>query len=238
MTDRPRYSDLWQSPNFGERAGGVQPSLIILHYTGMKTGFSALSRLVDMHSKVSAHYCVDEDGTVYTLLPEDKRAWHAGKSYWAGEADINSHSIGIEIVNPGHEFGYRPFPPVQVQAVIALCRDIQGRYDIRHVLAHSDIAPERKEDPGELFPWKTLAEAGVGLWPSLHTPPLQTGGRTGGGVQGTLTALGYDPKVDEKTLLTAFQRHFVPEAFQNGTQGQADALTLSRLYGLHKLLHP
>ena len=151
--------------NHEDRADGVEPSIIIMHYTGMETMLAARERLSDPESKVSAHYLVDTDGTLYDLVPEDKRAWHAGLSYWHGETDINSCSIGIEIVNPGHEFGYKPFPSAQMQTVMELGRAIKTRHDIKYVLGHSDIAPERKKDPGELFPWEWLAGQGVGMWP-------------------------------------------------------------------------
>ena len=156
------------SPNF-DRRGGVPVSILVLHYTGMQSGAEALARLCDSASKVSAHYVVEEDGGVYALVAEEHRAWHAGVSSWHGETRVNAASIGIEIVNPGHEFGYRPFPRVQVEAVIALCRDILSRHEIpaRNVVGHSDVAPMRKEDPGELFPWAWLAAQGVGLWPSF-----------------------------------------------------------------------
>lgn len=152
----------WRSPNFEARAGGVSPSMIIVHYTGMQSAEAALSRLCDPLAKVSAHYCIDEGGTIYALVDEGMRAWHAGKSYWDGVEDINSHSIGIELVNPGHEFGYRPFPAVQIEAFIALCHDIKSRHEIEWILGHSDVAPERKQDPGELFPWNRVADENIG----------------------------------------------------------------------------
>lgn len=160
-----RYKADWRSPNFEERKNGVKPSMIIVHYTGMKTAQEALERLCSPESKVSAHYVVDEDGSIYQLVLEDKRAWHAGVSNWQGETDINSHSIGIELVNPGHEFGYRPFPDAQIEALIALCHDIRERHEIEWVLGHEDVAPDRKQDPGELFPWSRLEQAGIGKLP-------------------------------------------------------------------------
>src|SRR5215510_11405009 len=133
----------------------------------METGAAAVARLCDAEAKVSAHYTVDEDGTIYAHVPEGQRAWHAGASWWAGERNVNGRSIGIEIVNPGHEFGYRSFPDAQIDAVIRLSLEILSRHAIppERVIGHSDVAPARKQDPGELFPWKTLATAGVGLWP-------------------------------------------------------------------------
>ena len=231
------------SPNHEPRKNGVKPTMMILHYTGMKTAEEALVRMCDPQTKVSAHYCVDEDGTIYKLVEEDRRAWHAGKSYWAGETDINSHSIGIEIVNPGHEHGYRPFPEKQIESAIWLCQAIQSQNIIRYVLGHSDVAPDRKEDPGELFPWKQLAEEGIGLWPS---PPSQSSPRRGeedrpqgdqeGGRLYDLHKIGYNPEINEKILITAFQRHWVPEAFEAGTAGQVCDLTRKRLIGLLKLM--
>ena len=159
------------SPNFDERK--VPPDIVVLHYTGMRTGEEALARLRDPEAKVSSHYLVEEDGRVFRLVPEERRAWHAGRSFWKGETDINGRSIGVEIVNPGHEFGYRPFPKAQIAAVIALLADIRSRWmiDDSRVLGHSDVAPERKDDPGELFPWKDLAAAGHGLWVEPDAAP-------------------------------------------------------------------
>lgn len=155
----------YTSPNYGQRKEGLQPYMIVLHYTGRPTAREALEWLCDPEKEVSAHYVIDEDGTTYQLVEEDKRAWHAGVSEWQGETDINSASIGIELVNPGHEFGYRPFPHEQMAALATLCKDIMARHDIQFVLGHEDVAPGRKEDPGELFDWLWLAEHGV---PSIH----------------------------------------------------------------------
>ncbi len=154
------------SPNHDSRNG--QPiDMLVLHYTGMKTGAEARARLVHPEAKVSAHYVVEENGDIYRLVAEENRAWHAGVSQWRGNTNINQRSIGIEIVNPGHEFGYRAFPDAQMESVALLCKDILSRHDIpkRNIVAHSDIAPVRKEDPGELFDWKGLANQGIGLWP-------------------------------------------------------------------------
>src|SRR5436309_14850475 len=152
------------SPNFGKRAEGKPIDMLILHYTGMANAERALKWLCDPESSVSAHYFVFEDGRVVQLVDHTERAWHAGKSFWAGETDINSCSLGIEIANPGHEYGHRPFPDRQIEAVIALCHELLPQYPIppERVLAHSDVAPLRKEDPGELFPWQRLFEAGIG----------------------------------------------------------------------------
>jgi N-acetylmuramoyl-L-alanine amidase len=230
------------SPNFNNRT--APPSIILLHYTGMPTGEGALTRLRDPQAKVSSHYLVEEDGRVFSLVPEERRAWHAGVSFWKGERDINSASIGIEIVNPGHEFGYRAFPEAQVAAVIELLGDIRSRWEIEdsHIVGHSDVAPDRKEDPGELFPWKRLAEAGHGLWVE---PPPAPGAPLGLGDEGTgvfalqagLTRLGYDSapsgRYDEQTqtIVRAFQRHWRPERFD----GIADGETRARLVHLLRM---
>jgi N-acetylmuramoyl-L-alanine amidase len=200
------------SPNFGPRKEDKKIKYLILHYTGTPTAFEALRLLQGRQAdhEVSAHYFVDEDGSITRLVSEDMRAWHAGKSCWEGEEDINSCSIGIEIQNPGHEFGYRKFPEAQIRSVTELCRGIIGRHKILpcHVLAHSDIAPERKKDPGELFPWQQLAAEGIGLWPEAK----ETDGEKD--IKAILTKFGYDAALDEKTLIAAFQRHFEPEVFQ------------------------
>jgi N-acetylmuramoyl-L-alanine amidase len=177
--------------------------MLVLHYTGMTSGAAALSRLCDPEAKVSSHYAIDEDGTVYMLVPEDRRAWHAGVSCWAGETNINARSIGIELVNPGHEFGYRAFPDAQIAALTTLCHSILMRHPIpsARVLGHSDVAPMRKEDPGELFPWERLARAGIGLWPQKAE---------GAPDAGQLARFGYDPNAAPDKLITAFQRHFRP----------------------------
>jgi len=159
------------SPNFDART--KVPDMLVLHYTGMTSGAEALARLRDPEAKVSAHYLVEEDGRIFRLVAEERRAWHAGRSFWKGEEGVNHASIGIEIVNPGHEFGYRPFPEAQIAAVIALLADIRGRWTVEdgRILGHSDVAPARKQDPGELFPWKRLAEAGHGVWADADPAP-------------------------------------------------------------------
>ena len=214
--------------------------MLILHYTGMTTARAALDRLRDPAAKVSSHYIVDEDGAVSRLVAEERRAWHAGVSYWRGSTQLNDRSVGIEIVNPGHEFGYRPFPVLQLAAVCDLCLSVLSRHPIpaRNVLAHSDVAPDRKEDPGELFDWAELAANGVGLWPS-EVPDLGITGivrdvATLVEVRRALTAIGY--KVTPtggadrglSAVLRAFQRHWRPEAIT----GQADIGTLARLRGV------
>lgn len=219
------------SPNFDARRGGAAPAFILLHYTGMIDAAAALARLCDPASQVSAHYTVDEDGALYTHVSEDKRAWHAGQSFWRGLDDLNSRSIGVEIVNPGHENGYRTFPEKQIQAVAELCRGILKRFDLgpESVLAHSDVAPARKQDPGELFPWKALAGQGVGVWPCEADEDRVKG--AGLDVDRALIDFGYDPHADATDRLLAFQRHYEPEAFA-GTPGEITARTRGRLYGL------
>ena len=211
------------SPNHDTR-GGVAVDILVLHYTGMKSGAAALSRLCDPAAKVSAHYTIDEDGTVYAMVPEEMRAWHAGVSCWAGARDINARSIGIELVNPGHEFGYRPFPEAQIAAVIELAADIVARHAIPawRVLGHSDVAPLRKDDPGELFPWARLAGEGIGLWPGHGADPGEIQ------VAALLAHYGYDPEVPLDKTVTAFQRHFRPTR----VDGMADAETRAMLAGL------
>jgi N-acetylmuramoyl-L-alanine amidase len=191
------------SPNHDDR-GKAAIDMLVLHYTGMETAKAALERLCDANAKVSSHYTVDEDGTTYVHVPEARRAWHAGVSSWAGATDINARSIGIELVNPGHEHGYRDFPDAQIAALITLCHGILLRHPIAsaRVLAHSDVAPARKEDPGERFPWERLARAGIGLWPVSRDAGL--------GPE-ALGRFGYDLGAGEEKVVTAFQRHFRPQ---------------------------
>jgi N-acetylmuramoyl-L-alanine amidase len=224
------------SPNFDART--APPDMIVMHYTGMKTGEEALARLRDPEARVSSHYLVEEDGRVFSLVAEERRAWHAGRGSWRGETNCNAVSIGIEIVNPGHEFGYRPFPEAQIAAVTALTSEIRGRWQVpdNRIIGHSDLAPARKQDPGELFPWKRLAEAGHGLWAEADPAPGEplAEGDEGVGVfalQAGLTRLGYDcapsGKFDQNTreVVMAFQRHWVQSRFD----GVADGLTRARL---------
>lgn len=184
--------------------------MIILHYTDLPGIQDAFKELCGPAAQNSAHYLVDEDGAVYGLVDEKYRAWHAGVSFWNGVTDTNSRSVGIEIVNPGHSWGYRPFPDAQIGGVCELCLDIMKRHNIpaANVLAHSDVAPTRKKDPGELFPWKQLAEKGIGLWTDEFAP-------AGKSPAEMLAAIGYDI-TDEDAALTAFQRHFYPEALTRG----------------------
>lgn len=230
------------SPSFGARRGRGVIDMVILHYTGMRTGEEALARLCDPAVEVSAHYMVEEDGRIFALVEEAMRAWHAGAGVWQDDRDVNSRSIGIEIVNPGHEWGYRPFPEHQIAAVEALLSGIVSRHAIApgHVLGHSDVAPARKEDPGELFPWERLARAGFGLWPPadlLLAGDTLRAGDTGEGVerfQSDLAAFGYGLEVtgtfDAATVcvVTAFQRHFEPEAFREDRVGEASPMAQAR----------
>jgi|SRR5665213_543614 len=236
-------ADVVASPNHDERKDG-EPDMILLHYTGMESGQAALDRLTTASSKVSAHYVVFEDGRIVQCVPEAMRAWHAGVSSWAGDTDINSRSIGIEIVNPGHEFGYPIYPLRQIAAVIALCKTIltrRGPISADRVLGHSDVAPERKQDPGEKFPWELLNESGVGHW--VRPAPLDLIGTTLNRgdrseavtrLQKSLRTYGYgitDGGVfDELTgeVVTAFQRHF-RQARVDGTADPSTQLTLRAL---------
>lgn len=242
-TDTGVKARIHPSPNHGERPEGASVNMLILHYTGMKDGEAALRRLCDPRAEVSAHYLVHEDGSVLQCVPEARRAWHAGQSFWKGERDINSLSIGVEIVNPGHEWGYREFPDLQIEAVMSLCADICQRHAISPwmVLAHSDIAPARKEDPGEKFPWDRLAENGIGHYvePAAESAGLfMQFGETGQpveAVQSMLAIYGYDVDItgefDDKTrdAVTAFQRHF--------RAGKVDGVVdQSTVETLHKLL--
>ena len=221
------------SPNHDARPASKAVDLMLLHYTGMRDCGAALQRLRDPAAKVSSHYLVDEDGTIYRLVDEARRAWHAGQSYWAGERDINGISIGIELVNPGHEFGYRAFPRPQISALIELARGIMARNPIPapRVLGHSDVAPRRKMDPGELLDWRTLATAGVGFWPEPAEGPEDLAS-----LQRALARYGYEiaptGKPDEQTTacLRAFQRHFRPARID----GLADAQCCALIHGLEQ----
>ncbi len=240
--DSSLASDVIPSPNFGDREKGRLPDMIVLHYTGMPDVEGALARLCTAGTEVSAHYVVLEDGRVVQCVQEAKRAWHAGVALWAGEEDINSCSIGIEIVNRGHDWGYPDFPLRQVAAVIALCRGILLRRNMPadRVLAHSDVAPARKKDPGEKFPWDSLANSGVGHW--VYPAPIVAGdvlrlGSIGDEVramQESLAKYGYGIEVNgtfdgtTQQVVTAFQRHFRPAR----VDGIADPSTLSTLKSL------
>ncbi|MBI3452693.1 MAG: N-acetylmuramoyl-L-alanine amidase [Rhodospirillales bacterium] len=216
------------SPNHDARPAGGAIDMLVVHYTGMANGAAALDRLCDPAAKVSAHYLVEEDGRVFRLVPEDRRAWHAGIAFWRGVRDINARSIGVELVNPGHEFGYRPFPPAQIDAFIGLARAIHARHPIptRNVVGHSDVAPARKTDPGELFPWRDVARAGIGLWPEERADP--DAAPSIAAARDMLGRYGYEtPDGDAAitTALAAFQRHFRPAR----VDGALDRETFARL---------
>ena len=234
MILRPR-----PSPNQAPRPPDLPIDMLVLHYTGMVSAEAALDRLCDPVAQVSAHYVVEEDGGVWSLVEEDARAQHAGVSFWRGHSGLNDRSIGIEIVNPGHAHGYPDFPAAQMAAVCALCLDILGRHPIpaRNVVAHSDVAPGRKDDPGEKFNWFGMARNGVGLWP-VDTPDVGTNPmRDIDEIRTGLRWVGYDvapigpADAALSSVLRAFQRHWRPEA----VTGDADQGTLARLAALLRL---
>jgi N-acetylmuramoyl-L-alanine amidase len=242
MTAAPDSSlaTLWcPSPNREPRRGVSAPDMLILHYTGMESAEAALDWLTREEAKVSCHYLVDEEGRIAQIVAESERAWHAGQSLWAGETDLNSRSIGIEIHNPGHDFDYPAFPEAEMQAVEALCLDILARYAIApdRVLAHSDVAPGRKRDPGEKFDWARLARKGIGLW--VEPVALGTDQGLGPGDEGESVArlqqqlrdFGYGVEVTStygtglEKVVEAFQRHFRPARID----GRADLSTRETL---------
>jgi N-acetylmuramoyl-L-alanine amidase len=214
------------SPNFDERTSPV--SILVLHYTGMPDAAGAIARLSDPEAKVSCHYLIAEDGQILRLVAEDKRAWHAGKSHWRGLDNLNSASIGIEIVNPGHEFGYRPFPEAQIDALIPLVSDIIQRHGITrgNVVGHSDIAPARKQDPGELFPWYRLAKLRLAL--PRPTKNLMDPHWSDAGFLLALNRFGYDI-TDPLAATVAFQRRFRPELLDGTIDGECRAILLALL---------
>ena len=221
--------------NYEDRADGASPCMLLLHYTGMESMEAAKERLSDPESKVSAHYLIDEDGHVFDLVPDSKRAWHAGLSYWGQESDINSVSIGIEIVNPGHEFGYRDFSPEQMESVLGLCKKLMSKYNIVHVLGHSDVAPERKMDPGEKFDWKWLAENGVGMWPDPTSEEYEKAeliARHDYDAEKLFAFFGYNPMSAYIDVVTAYHRHFYPEIFESGNEGTICQESVARLLSL------
>jgi N-acetylmuramoyl-L-alanine amidase len=210
------------SPNHEARPDGAVIDTLVLHYTGMRSGADAIARLCDPAAKVSAHYVMEEDGAVFRLVAEGRRAAHAGISNWRGRSALNGNSIGIEIVNPGHEWGYRAFPALQMAAVCDLCLEIMARHPIdqRNVVAHSDIAPDRKQDPGELFDWQGMAANGVGLWPGADAAPADEAA-----LLPLLGTIGYRTDLPLSVLLTAFQRHWLP----GRADGIADEATRARV---------
>lgn len=237
----PAVRDL-PSPNQDDRPADTPIDMLMLHYTGMKTAREAVDRLRDPDARVSSHYVVDEDGAVLRLVQERRRAWHAGVSYWRGHEELNARSIGIEIVNPGHEWGYRDFPVLQLAAVCDLCLSILSRYSIPpcNIVAHSDVAPDRKQDPGEKFDWEELARNGVGFWP-FAVPDLgtaETPDTVVPEVRRALASIGYRVAPDGpmhaslSTTVCAFQRHWRPEA----VTGRIDVGTLARLRAVARSL--
>lgn len=220
------------SSNHDARPPGVRPSLLLLHYTGMQSAAAAVARLCDPATGVSAHYVIEEGGLVTQLVPEERRAWHAGLGGWHEVTDVNSHSIGIELVNPGHEWGYRPFPDAQIVALVELASAIRDRYDLppRAIIGHSDTASARKTDPGELFPWARLAAHGLGIWPTsaprraVDLPAALS----------NLAAIGYRPDLPGTVsvhLIAAFQRHWR----QARVDGVLDAETMGLIEAVARL---
>jgi len=216
------------SPNHETRADGLAVDMLVVHYTGMTSARAALERLCDPEAKVSAHYLIDEDGAVHRLVAEDRRAWHAGVAAWRGETDVNGRSIGIELVNPGHEYGYRPFPDAQMDSFRELAAGILTRHSIpaRNVVGHSDVAPTRKSDPGEFFDWRGLAAIGIGLW----TEPAEMLDLDPAHLRALLADIGYDTE-DLPATVRAFQRHYRPER----ANGRIDPETARLIAGLHAL---
>lgn len=215
------------SQNFDERVDGQHPTMIILHYTGTPTADEARARFCDpapndIVGRISPHYMIGAEGEVYHFVHEEKRAWHAGRAAWGNCTDINSASIGIEIWNSGHEYNFEEFLSIQIEVVIGLIKDIRGRWNIpgQHILGHSDVAPGRKLDPGEKFPWRVLADAGIGLMPEIFAPPPQSAPLKREGFYTGLQAFGYTYTADERTLLNAFRRHFAPHLL--GVEGVTD----------------
>lgn len=215
-----------ESPNWNERKSPV--SMVVLHYTGMETARGALERMCAPEAEVSAHYMIDEDGMVVSLVPEDKRAWHAGRSYWRGVTDVNSASIGIELVNPGHEFGYRPFPEAQMEALLPLLADIMKRHNIprANVVGHSDIAPARKQDPGELFDWERLGELGLAL--EIPAAKMNLFYDNPGAFYLALERFGYDI-TDGRAAVRAFQRRWRPGLIDGEIDGEIGGILFELL---------
>ena len=214
------------SPNWNERKLPI--SMVVLHYTGMETAEAALERLCSEEAEVSAHYMIEENGTVHRLVREDRRAWHAGRSYWRGVTDVNSAAIGIELVNPGHEFGYRPFPDAQMEALLPLLADMVQRHDIprANVVGHSDVAPARKEDPGELFDWDLLAAHRLALRTPRVTRPSPF--ENDGAFFLALERWGYDIS-DQQAAVRAFQRRWHPHIIDGQVDGECSAILFALL---------
>jgi N-acetylmuramoyl-L-alanine amidase len=210
------------SPHFNERLFPIDS--IILHYTNLPSVKETLTWLLNPLSQVSAHYLVDEEGQIYQMVAEEKRAWHAGESYWQGCTDMNSCSLGIELANPGQSHGYQPFPEAQIEALIRLCQRLKTQWDIApsRILGHSDIAPRRKQDPGHLFPWHHLAQEELGLW------PYKTGAVIEGNLMKKLAHIGYEIVSPLHTIL-AFQQHFQPHKVDGIPDQETDALVQGML---------
>ncbi|WP_166040719.1 N-acetylmuramoyl-L-alanine amidase [Sphingosinicella sp. YJ22] len=214
------------SPNHDARSRPI--SMIVLHYTDMLSAEEAIAKLCDPEAGVSAHYLVTKVGEVVRLVPEERRAWHAGRSYWRGLTNVNDDSIGIEIDNPGHSNGYEPFPDAQIDAVIRLVADIKQRHRIGrgNVVGHSDVAPARKRDPGELFPWGQLARLRLAL--PRPTKNLMDPDWTEAGFLLALERFGYDVS-DKLAAIIAFQRRFRPELIDGDIDAECRMILLALL---------
>lgn len=227
--EKDNLTIIWHpSPNYSERPEENNVDMVILHYTGMETSYDALSRLCNRQAKVSAHYLINETGVIFGLVEERKSAWHAGKSYWRGATDINARSVGIELSNPGHDFGYRPFPEQQMAALEKLLSLIIVKHKIstNRIVGHSDVAPNRKMDPGELFDWQRLALAGLSIWPEQNRDPAPLEQ-----IPRLLSEIGYDPGVPMSATITAFQRRFLPHHIT----GRADEKTRATVAAVHNI---
>ncbi len=229
----PSLSPNYNARNFPTARGASRINMIILHYTDVPTADEARSLMQDPAHKAAAHYLVDTNGAIEQLISDEHRAWHAGESYWAGEEDINSVSLGIEIQNPGHRGGNKAYPLAQIKSVTALCRHLIAKHDLdkEAVLAHSDVAPARKIDPGEWFPWADLAAHEVGYWPTVcMADKMHATEMAEEELIELLTMCGYDMRQDLDVVIAAFQRHFVPEIFLDpDSVGKADVLTRAKL---------
>ncbi|MEZ5865149.1 MAG: N-acetylmuramoyl-L-alanine amidase [Geminicoccaceae bacterium] len=226
---------LLPSPTQDARPAGAAVALLVLHYTGMQSAAAAIARLTDPAAKVSAHYVIDTDGAILALVPEACRAWHAGVAGWGAISDVNGQSIGIELVNPGHDWGYRPFPAAQIAALVELGLAIRARHGLPPgaVVGHSDVAPARKIDPGELFPWADLARHGLGVWPAAWACAAPDTGAA----LGHLRAIGYRPDLPDTTpakVIAAFQRHWRP----GRVDGRLDAATMGLILAVRRLSDP
>ena len=215
----------YNSPNFGNRPPQSSIDMVVIHYTGMTNCKAALNRLCNPEANVSAHYVIAENGDIFSLVAEQHRAWHAGESFWKGATNINDRSIGLEIVNTGHELGYKAFPEAQMVAVEYMLREIIERHQFppNRVVGHSDIAPTRKRDPGELFDWRRLAKQGLSVWPEKSSEPASHFQ-----IRELLSAIGYDPKAPLRDVIIAFQRRFLPLS----VNGKADEITRKMIAGL------